>query len=768
MSEYANLVISVDSRQVKAAEGDLNKLGATAGKAGKATDGLGSAFRRLAGPLAAVISARQISQAAEDYTNLTNRLRLVTEGTDQLVYAQQSVFEIAQRTRQPLEATGELYQRIAQNASRLGLTFSEVEDVAETVSKSIALSGTSAAGAEAGLRQFGQALASGALRGDELNSVLENTPALAQTIARGLGVTVGEMRRMGSEGELTSEKLIDALQKQKSAVDEAAGAMQVTASQALTTFGNSLTAAIGKLNDATGASNRFATSILDLSSAIDRFGSGEFLDFFRDDKQTVAGFNNEISVTLSKIRDLSNARSRLDKNDPDDQVLFGFKLYDRNELSKEITDLERDMAALRKQRDALERGGNGAGSQTPPGDKPAEAAAAVNQEYEKLLANLRKQADLYGVVSEEAKVRYAIEKGELGQLTKIQQDEILAVARSKDGKAEAAKQSKGYSTALSEEQKEIARLLESYASQEEAMQREVALFGQTTEVARIRYEIENGELSKLNGQQQERLVLLAEEVDRLNQNQELEREVARIREASMTEEQRANRQIQDDYANLEAALRANIYTEAEYRQAVLDRAQAYARAAEDGQKSAEELDEFAKNAIQSFQGELSNTFKDTLTGDFDDIGRSWVNLLNQMAADAFAAEISRALFGKKGDSGGFEGGLLTSVGELFKGSSGTGGWLSAIGSLLSYDGGGYTGSGPRAGGLDGKGGFLAMMHPQETVTDHTKPGGQTSNSQTNNVTINLSGISNAREARESTATIQRAVARGIASAGRYT
>lgn len=89
----------------------------------------------------------------------------------------------------------------------------------ETVSKAVAISGASSASAEAALTQFGQALTSGSFRGDEFNSVIEQTPALAQAIAKGLGVTTGELRQMANNGKLTSDVLVKALEKAKSSVD---------------------------------------------------------------------------------------------------------------------------------------------------------------------------------------------------------------------------------------------------------------------------------------------------------------------------------------------------------------------------------------------------------------------------------------------------------------------------------------------------------------------------------------------------------------------
>ncbi|WP_332774177.1 tape measure protein [Pseudomonas sp. ESBL1] len=446
--ESAGNSVDPAMRRAGASIDDVGRRATTSGSRvqafGRQAEGLVSSISGLAAPLAAAFSAAKIAAAAEQYTNLTNRLRLVAEGADQLAYAQQSVYDIAQNSRQSLETTAQVYQRIAQNGRQLGLSFAEVASVTETVAKTVALSGASAQAADAAMVQFGQALASGTLRGDELNSILEQTPALAQAIARGLGVTIGQLRSLGSEGKLTSAAIVKALQDQKEQVDELSSSLNITVSQAMTAFNNSLVATVGRLDEATGASSRLANGIAALAKAMDGFNSGEFLDFFRTDKQTVAGLNNELSVTLAGIRDLQNARSRLAKDDASDTVLFKFRFYDRKEIDAEIAELEGKAGTIRTIVSKMEKVAAGTGAQKPQGENPV---APVNAEYEKLLANLKKQAALQGQNSEAAKVRYAIETGEIGKLLPEQEKLLLKYAEEKDAKVAAEKASKAAATA---------------------------------------------------------------------------------------------------------------------------------------------------------------------------------------------------------------------------------------------------------------------------------------------------------------------------------
>lgn len=224
--------------------------------------------RVLSGAFAAV-SVSALASQADAYANMASRLKLVTTTAQEFNEAQKAVFDIAQSSYQPLSATAELYQRIATNQKELGLSGKEVAGIVGTISKSMAVSGASAASANAALIQLGQAFASGVLRGEELNSVMEQAPALAQAIAAGMGKTVGELRSLGAEGKLTADAVVKALQSQAGAVDALFAKTNTTIGNSLTAMGNSTTRFIGELDQAAQASAGMAQGILKLSKAMD-------------------------------------------------------------------------------------------------------------------------------------------------------------------------------------------------------------------------------------------------------------------------------------------------------------------------------------------------------------------------------------------------------------------------------------------------------------------------------------------------------------------
>ena len=206
-------------------------------------------------------AASQTLKYADSYTELQNRMRLVTDSQNEMVAATEAVFDIALRTNQAVGATSEVYQRFAKNAETLKISQAEVAELTETVSKAVAMSGASSASAEAALMQFGQAMASGELRGAELNSVMEQTPGLAQAIADGLGVSVGALKDMGKNGELQIPKVIAALQKVKSSVDSDFNKTITTLSASFTNLETSMMKFVGEVDSTYGVTQKLGDGV---------------------------------------------------------------------------------------------------------------------------------------------------------------------------------------------------------------------------------------------------------------------------------------------------------------------------------------------------------------------------------------------------------------------------------------------------------------------------------------------------------------------------
>ncbi|ETF02430.1 hypothetical protein W822_15645 [Advenella kashmirensis W13003] len=260
---------------------------------------------RLAGPAAAFLSVRQVAQYAQAWTELNNRLKLVTATNQDLAQASKDIYAISQQTGQALAGTSEVYSRIAKNATTYGLSLQDVAKITDTVSKSVAISGTSAESAAAGLMQFGQALASQRLGGEELNSILEQTPGLALAIAKGLGVPVGALKEMGKQGKLTGDAVVAALQKAAGFIDTQFSNITLTASQNQQRLNNALERYIGMLDTELGGSVAFGNMmnsitgyVEDQTEKIDELVAD--IDWLADQYERVAG---EINGFWANITD---------------------------------------------------------------------------------------------------------------------------------------------------------------------------------------------------------------------------------------------------------------------------------------------------------------------------------------------------------------------------------------------------------------------------------------------------------------------------------
>ncbi|HID7801738.1 phage tail tape measure protein [Proteus mirabilis] len=223
-------------------------------------------FANFAKVVTGALSINQVINYADSWTDLQNRMKLVTNSTEALNKATNDVYTIAQKTYQSLDATAQVYQRFSDNAERLGINQQKVAELTETVSKAVSLSGTSAAAAATGLTQFGQALAAGQLRGQDLNSVIEQIPGLAQAIAEGMGISMGELKQRAQDGETSIDKIIESLERVKASVDQKFATSVTTVSQSFTNLQSAMTKFIGEANQSTGATQLLNTGLSVLSN----------------------------------------------------------------------------------------------------------------------------------------------------------------------------------------------------------------------------------------------------------------------------------------------------------------------------------------------------------------------------------------------------------------------------------------------------------------------------------------------------------------------
>ncbi len=234
----------------------------------KSLAGIGDQLRTLQQAAAAVVGGTLLSgligslaQTTDQFTNLQARIRLATGEGVAFDTAFKGVLDVAQRTNTSLQATGELFTRIATAGKAIGVTTADALRLTETINQSLIVSGASAESSSAAVTQLIQGLQSGVLRGEEFNSVMEQAPRLAKALSDGLGVTTGELRKLAEAGQLTSAAVIQSLLGQSAALKAEFDKMPLTIGRSIQSLSNAWTQYIGEASNATGASATVAKAI---------------------------------------------------------------------------------------------------------------------------------------------------------------------------------------------------------------------------------------------------------------------------------------------------------------------------------------------------------------------------------------------------------------------------------------------------------------------------------------------------------------------------
>jgi tape measure domain-containing protein len=218
-------------RQIAAVSASMNQL----------TNTVSSAMKTLASTVGITGGLAGIIQMSDAYAKYNAQLRLATQTQAEFRAAQEAVTRIANSAQQDLAATGTLYARIAKSTQELGISQSRVADITESVNLALKVSGATSEEAASAQLQLSQAFASGTLRGEEFNAVNEAAPRLMQALADGIGVPVGALKDMASNGEITSKVMASVLPQALEQLRAEAAQVQ-TISGAFTVLKNNVTA----------------------------------------------------------------------------------------------------------------------------------------------------------------------------------------------------------------------------------------------------------------------------------------------------------------------------------------------------------------------------------------------------------------------------------------------------------------------------------------------------------------------------------------------
>lgn len=213
-------------------------------------------------------SVQQFIALGDQYKVLTGQIKNVTASEQEALEVREKLFAMSSRTRQGFQQATGLFTSVSRSAKELGKSTDDILLFTEDIANALLVGGGSAESQQAALIQLGQALGSGTLRGDELNSILEQAPVLAKTIADGMNTTIGKLRQMGADGELTSQALFNAVRSQSEALKKQLANTPWTVQQALGLIQDSLLKLFGTIEEKTNIISYIAQGLAKIADGI--------------------------------------------------------------------------------------------------------------------------------------------------------------------------------------------------------------------------------------------------------------------------------------------------------------------------------------------------------------------------------------------------------------------------------------------------------------------------------------------------------------------
>ena len=229
--------------------------------------------------LGGALTVRQVLGYAEAYTIVQNQLRVAGVESQNLAAATEEIFDIATRTRTPVEQMAELYSRVSVAASELGISQQEAFQFTELVGQSIAIAGASSAAATGALTQLSQAIGGTVLQAQELNSIMDGARPIIVAAANGMdeaGGSVARFRQLVLDGKVTAQEFFEAIMRGSESISEPFERAVIRPSQALQNLRTAIIETIGEMDTASGSSAGLAAAINDLAEAVssDAFQEG--------------------------------------------------------------------------------------------------------------------------------------------------------------------------------------------------------------------------------------------------------------------------------------------------------------------------------------------------------------------------------------------------------------------------------------------------------------------------------------------------------------
>ncbi|RAU44012.1 hypothetical protein DBY68_019550 [Pseudocitrobacter sp. RIT415] len=323
-------------KEISALTGQLYDMKQAQDKASSSTGFLKTGLSAIASSIAltqAISWGKQFLQVADNVAQLQARIARLSTDAGAARDTFNSLADISSKTGANLSDTTKLWETLTSSLRDAGATNSQILNLTDTLQKIGRIGGSSTEEMANALRQFGQSIASGTIRAEEFNSILEQMPELARQIASGLGVSIGQLRQMMLDGKLTAQDALNAIQDRTAAVNAEFQQLPRSMGQATGALETSMAKLVSSINEATGASS-LAVEVVDKLAG--------YIDFLGDKSTTTADKIWSLAAVIGKLNPGGLATTVVD-------AVFGDDAPEKADVLKgKISDLTGDLDGVAK------------------------------------------------------------------------------------------------------------------------------------------------------------------------------------------------------------------------------------------------------------------------------------------------------------------------------------------------------------------------------------------------------------------------------------
>ncbi|EIX1762687.1 tape measure protein [Cronobacter sakazakii] len=427
-------------------DGSFNKSSQSAGRFEGALNKVGLA---IAGAFT-IETARRLIEIGDQMNTLQARVARLSPSVDAAKESMKALSAIASQTGNSLSDTERLWETLTSALKETGATNSQILSMTDTLQKIGTIGGSSSEEMANALRQFGQSISSGIVQASEFNSVIEQMPELARTMAAGLGISTGQLRKRMLEGKLTAQDALNAIQKQSESVNAEFDKMPVSVDRAKNSLDVAFRNAISDLNQAIGLTSTLAGLMQNVA---------DNLNYYNNNAGDAGRMPKLIELQKKYNDELKEGRKWYDFSDKDWEIR-------RGQAAFELKRVEQEIASIRAKAANEAKNNQGFKSPSTNGDDAATQKLVKNSERRLALAKLEGEA--------RARLQAQYDAADAGitdqKLVKALQDEYAETYRVTEARKESNK-----------EGKQSASTAESIAQKLEQLRQESVLAADSTE-----------------------------------------------------------------------------------------------------------------------------------------------------------------------------------------------------------------------------------------------------------------------------------------------